>query len=372
MATGSGSLVRAMLVATVGLMDAGAARLAERGVWPALGGRPDPELMARSPRFRNGAFHNVSTSRWVPPSDDARATLREFLRDTDLRKPPGPLPMVPARPVETVSTGLHITWYGHSSTLVELDGGRVLFDPVWGGRASPSPVVGPRRLHPVPHRLSDLPELDAIVLSHDHYDHLDMVTVRALARSQRAKFVVPLGVGAHLRRWDVPDERIIELDWDEHADVAGLRLTAGPAQHFSGRALARNNTLWASWVVADSERKVFYSGDSGYFDGYQRIGAEHGPFDATLIQVGAYNASWPDIHMTPEEGVQAHRDLRGGLLIPVHWGTFNLALHPWGEPVDRVWAEAKAHSVDLAVPRLGERVHVHGAPKVSGWWQALA
>ncbi|MGH3516329.1 MAG: MBL fold metallo-hydrolase [Haloechinothrix sp.] len=363
-----GLIAGGFTVANVGLTG-----LTARGFVPALGGRPDPASLTRSPQFRDGSFRNRARTRRVPPADAAQVTAREFLFGGDQRKPLGPIPLVSASgETELSPEGLHITWYGHASSLVEIEGKRVLFDPVWSERASPSTLIGPRRLHAPPHRLEELPALDVIAISHDHYDHLDMATVRTLARIQHAPFVVPLGVGAHLRAWGIPQSRIVELDWSEHTDVAGLRLTAAPAQHFSGRGLARNNTLWASWVVAGANRTVFYSGDSGYFDGYREIGTQHGPFDATLIQVGAYNAGWPDIHMTPEEGVAAHRDARGGVLIPVHWGTFNLALHPWAEPADRVWAEAKAHEVALAVPRPGERINVDDAPPVDGWWQVLA
>ena len=183
---------------------------------------------------------------------------------------------------------------------------------------------------------------------------------------------MPLGVGAHLDRWGVPADRIIELDWAESHRVGG------PGDHRHRRpallrpGLRRDGTLWSSWVVAGAHRKVFYTGDSGYFDGYAEIGAEHGPFDVTLMQIGAYDRAWPDIHMFPEEAVAAHLDLRGGLLVPVHWATFNLALHDWSEPVDRLWAEAKARDVRLAVPRPGERVVVDDPPAVDGWWQAVA
>lgn len=353
--------------------NSGASVLAERGIAPALGGRPDPTALSRSPQYRDGAFRNTEQAHWLPPSGEARATMREFLFNGEHRRPSGPVPLVPPSEGAAVGRdGLALTWFGHASSLVELEGARLLFDPVWSERVSPSQVVGPRRMHPPPHRLDQLGTLDVIVISHDHYDHLDMATVRTLSQSQDAPFVVPLGVGAHLRRWQVAEERIVELDWDESVELGGLRITATPGRHFSGRSLTRNNTLWASWVVAGSTRKVFYTGDSGYFDGYARIGADYGPFDASLIQVGAYNASWPDIHMTPEEGVAAHRDVRGGLLIPVHWGTFNLALHSWGEPADRVWSEAKARGVALAVPKPGERIDVDHPPEVDGWWQALA
>lgn len=338
----------------------------------ALGDAPDPAEMARRAKvsiYRDGAFHNIEQPRWVPPSGDLRSTVREFVSNSGARRPPGPIPLV--RPAAPVSDGLHVTWFGHASSLVEMDGARFLLDPVWGQRVSPVPV-GPKRLHPVPHRLEELGRLDAVVISHDHYDHLDLPTVVWLRDNTDAPFVVPLGVSAHLRRWRVPAERIHELDWTESVEIAGVQLTATPARHFSGRAFARNNTLWASWVLAGERHKVFYSGDSGHFDGYAAIGAEHGPFDAALVQVGAYNVSWPDIHMTPEEGVQAHQEVRGGLLIPVHWATFNLAPHPWAEPVERVLAAAWDASVPIVIPRPGERLDVGDPPKVDEWWRALA
>jgi L-ascorbate metabolism protein UlaG (beta-lactamase superfamily) len=362
------------LAAALGLAVLGRSAWALRGVRAELGAKASgarADRMHRSPQFSGGSFRNVA-----PPVDRSGSygdVFREmFFGETrKLRHPAGPIPLITGQPAETAASGLRITWYGHASTLIEIDGVRVLCDPVWSERVSPAQFTGPKRLHSPPIPLESLPRIDAIVISHDHYDHLDMATVVELAQSQTAPFLVPLGIGAHLERWNVPVERIIELDWNEHAEVAGLRLTATPAQHFSGRTLTRNDTLWASWVVAGPHHRVFYSGDSGYFDGYATIGEEHGPFDAALIQIGAYDPSWPDIHMTPEEGVATHLDLRAKLLIPVHWGTFNLALHPWTEPADRVWREAKAHDVSLAIPRPGERVDVANPPSVDGWWQAL-
>jgi L-ascorbate metabolism protein UlaG (beta-lactamase superfamily) len=332
------------------------------------------ERVRRSPRYRDGAFHNLAQTRTVRPDPvSTRSMLMEFLRGDPRRKPSAPIPLAPQRAAEDVAGGLHVTWYGHASTLVEIEGRRVLLDPVWSRRCSPSQLVGPARLHPVPVTLDRLPTLDAVVISHDHYDHLDYATIRALAARQAdTPFVVPLGVGAHLQRWRVPADRIVELDWDESVDLDGLRLTSTAAQHFSGRSLKRDYTLWSSWAIAGENRRVFYTGDSGYFGGYAGIGAAHGPFDATLVQIGAYDRRWPDIHMTPEEGVSAHLDVRGGLLVPVHWATFVLAFHPWSEPVDRVWREAKARGVSLAVPRPGQRVDVDDPPPVDGWWQALA
>jgi L-ascorbate metabolism protein UlaG (beta-lactamase superfamily) len=329
------------------------------------------ERVRRSPQFDGKVFRNVAPRH--PMTAASMSTIfREmfFGTDRELRKPTGEIPLVKAAPVEA-SEGLHLTWYGHASTLVELDGARVLLDPVWSDRVSPATFAGPRRLHEPPVPLSGVGRVDAVVISHDHYDHLDLATIRSLVTSTEAPFLVPLGVGAHLERWHVPAERIIELDWHEEATVAGVRFISTPAQHFSGRGITNDDTLWTSWALIGPRHRAFYTGDTGYFDGFASIGAEHGPFDVALVQIGAYAPLWPDIHMTPEEGVAAGLDVRAKLLVPVHWATFSLAMHPWGEPADRVWTEAKAADIPLAVPRPGERIDVSEPPPVDGWWQAL-
>ncbi|WP_412745255.1 MBL fold metallo-hydrolase [Krasilnikovia sp. MM14-A1004] len=323
----------------------------------------------RSPQFADGKFRNT-----VPATELTAASMPRVaaaaMTDRERRRPSGPVPVL--RPdTGGAADGLFVTWYGHSSALVEIEGRRVLLDPVWSDRCSPSRLLGPKRLHEPPVPLRDLPPIDAVLISHDHYDHLDMETIRNLVDLQAAPFLVPLGVGAHLERWGVPAARIVELDWNERVTVAGVEFVATAARHFSGRGFARDETLWASWVIAGPTRKAFYSGDTGYFPGFADIGAEHGPFDVTLVQVGAYGDAWPDIHMFPEDGVATHVDVRGGLMIPVHWATFNLALHDWAEPADRTWAEAKARDVRLAVPRPGERVDVDDPPAVDGWWQQI-
>ncbi|HET9517538.1 MAG TPA: MBL fold metallo-hydrolase, partial [Actinoplanes sp.] len=291
------------------------------------------ERVARSPQFADGKFRNT-----VPASEvmvaSAPRLFAAAVTNRVRRRPTAPIPVVTGQ-VGGDPAGLHVTWYGHSSALLELEGRRVLIDPVWSERCSPSRLVGPKRMHEMPVALRDLPAIDAVLISHDHYDHLDMDTVRTLVDLQSAPFLVPLGVGAHLAAWGVPESRIVELDWDETHSVDGFTLTCTAAQHFSGRSVQRNVTLWASWVITRGERSVFYSGDTGYFPGFAAIGQQYGPFDVTLVQVGAYGDAWPDIHMVPEDGVATHLDVRGGLMVPVHWGTFNLALHDWAEPVDR-------------------------------------
>ncbi|WP_406088564.1 MBL fold metallo-hydrolase [Kitasatospora purpeofusca] len=357
---------------------AGAVAWALRDLPAAFGRRPDGEREERlrnSPQYRDGVFHNAP-SELARPAAQAGIdveTVRRALFQRDGRTPSRPVPTVrPAEAAGTAAEGVAVTWYGHASALVEVEGARVLLDPIWSERCSPAAQVGPRRLHPVPVELEELPQVDAVLISHDHYDHLDMATVRRLVRSQSAPFAVPLGIGAHLRRWGVPEHRIIELDWNETCTLGELTVTLTSAHHFSGRGLTRNTTLWGSWVIAGPNRRVYYTGDSGYFEGYARIGAQHGPFDAALVQVGAYDPAWADIHMTPEDAVLAHRELDAGLLVPVHWCTFNLGLHPWAEPIERLLVAAKEHGVALAVPRPGERVDVDNPAEPDGWWEGVA
>ncbi|GHF24541.1 MBL fold metallo-hydrolase [Streptomyces morookaense] len=350
----------------------------------AFGADPAGERMARirrSPHFADGVFTNPAGAA-RPSSRSMLAFLPTYFRKEE-RVRRAPAHAVPVHPTTVAdlavpaASGLRLTWMGHSSVLAEIDGGRVLFDPVWSERCSPFAFAGPRRLHPVPVPLAETGPLDAVVISHDHYDHLDMPTVRALARTGAA-FVVPLGVGAHLEHWGVPSDRITELDWHESTRIGTLTFTATPARHFCGRALRNTqHTLWASWVVAGPEHRIFHSGDTGYFPGFADIGTEFGPFDATMVQIGAYSEFWPDIHMTPEEGVRAHADLQrgapeAGVLLPIHWGTFNLAPHPWEEPAEGTVAAARRRGARVAVPRPGEPFEpVNGLP-LQAWWRAAA
>lgn len=310
----------------------------------AFGVDPSGERLARirtSPHFKDGVFQNPGGTARTRPSGSAVEFAKVFF-DKDERPRRAPGGRIPVHPTTLAdiarppATGLRLTWMGHSSVLAEIDGQRVLFDPVWGERCSPFPFAGPKRLHPVPLPLAALGPVDVVVISHDHYDHLDMPSIKALAGTDTL-FAVPLGVGAHLEHWGVSADRLRELDWHEATKVGGLTLTATPARHFCGRGLRNTqHTLWASWVVAGEEHRVFHSGDTGYFEGFKDIGAEHGPFDATMIQIGAYSDFWPDIHMTPEEGMRAHLDLQGGPsagpMLPIHWATFNLATHAWADP----------------------------------------
>ncbi|HET6735681.1 MBL fold metallo-hydrolase [Mycobacterium sp.] len=346
-----------------------------RGAPAALGASP-AEIRAvaqRSPNYQDGVFVNIDPAATVSLDREQQWLLvRELVGLRDATRPQGPIPLAASAPTDAAPARLSVCWYGHSTALVEIDGYRVLADPVWSRRVSPSHTVGPQRMHEVPVPLEALPAVDAVLISHDHYDHLEMETITGLARTQRAPFFVPLGVGAHLRKWGIPQSRIVELDWHESSQVGELTLVCTPARHFSGRLFSRNTTLWASWVIAGPRHRAFFGGDTGYTKSFAEIGAEHGPFDLTLLPIGAYHPAWPDIHMNPEDAIRAHLDVAeadSGLLVPIHWATFRLAPHPWSEPVERLLAAADPAGVNVVVPRPGQRVDPSAPSTFDPWWQ---
>ena len=372
---GFGRTARVVGVGALAAAGAAAVAFARSTEWlRAFGGAPAEGRLARvrsSAQWKDGRFRNRVPTETVAPSRILE-TLRLQVGGEEVRYPTRPIPVVRRSRAEfdrPPATGLRVTWLGHATALVEIDGARILTDPVWSERVSPSEWIGPRRFFPPPLPLEELPPIDAVVVSHDHYDHLDMRTIEALA-ARGARFLVPLGVGAHLEEWGVPPSQTDELDWDESRLVGGVTATFAPARHFSGRSLTgRDATLWGSWVLAGPEHRVYFSGDSGYFDGFRQIGAAYGPFDATLMSVASYGPTWPHVHMTPEELVQAHVEIRGGVFIPVHWATFNLAFHDWNEPIRRASAAAAAAGVKVLAPRPGESIEPAAAPGIPEWWR---
>jgi L-ascorbate metabolism protein UlaG (beta-lactamase superfamily) len=330
------------------------------------------ERVQASPNRRDGRFRNLSGA--VPRiKGNPLPVLGEYFFGGGRRTPPAPLPV--DSPLERWARrpdgGLRVTWLGHSTVLLEVDGLRVLTDPVFGKRASPLAFAGPRRFHPAPVRVAELPALDAVLVSHDHYDHLCAETIGELARRD-VRFVTALGVGARLEGLGVAAERITELDWHERADLGGLRFVATPAQHFSGRGVGdRNQTLWASWVIETERHRLFFSGDTGLFAGFAAIGRQHGPFDLVLLEVGAFHPAWDDIHLGPENALRALELLGGGALLPVHWGTFNLALHDWDEPAETLLRLGEARGTRLVLPRLGAPVEPAQVERPVPWWRAV-
>ncbi|KKD59862.1 hydrolase [Grimontia sp. AD028] len=257
---------------------------------------------------------------------------------------------------------------GHSSMLMKLNGSLVITDPVFSDRASPVQFMGPKRFHPAPISIEDLPEIDVVVISHDHYDHLDKMSVKALS-DKTGLFLVPLKIGAILKDWGVPTEKVVELKWWESRVVNGIDFTLTPTQHFSGRGLTdRDSTLWGSWVMLSPEKRVYFSGDSGYFDGFKEIGEKYGPFNLTMIETGAYNSLWANIHMFPEQSVQAHIDLKGSVMLPIHNSTFDLAMHDWKEPMKKALEISNERGVTMVSPEIGQRLAIGETLPVVEWW----
>jgi L-ascorbate metabolism protein UlaG (beta-lactamase superfamily) len=334
------------------------------------------ERMKASLLWAGEAFRNIHPV--LPGLRNAAAsppTLTEFLCGGDRRVPRGPLPSTDPTSVwsKAPGSGLRATWLGHSTVLIEIDGLRVLTDPVWGPRASPSRLVGPKRFQPVPVPLRGLPPVDVVLISHDHYDHLDYPTIRELARRD-VPFVTSLGVGAHLEAWGVPPQRIVELDWWESHTLANadLTVTAAPSQHFSGRGLnSRNATLWSSLVIRSRRHAVFFSGDTGLTTEYAAIRERLGAFDLVMLEVGAFHPAWGHIHLGPENALEALELLGGGPFLPVHWGTFSLAMHAWDEPAETLLTLGSKKGAQLMMPRLGEPVEPAHVDRVTPWWRTV-
>src|SRR5712671_4043523 len=329
-----------------------------------LGRKPEGARLERikaSPLWAGERFRNVHPV--IPGLRDPNAsmpTISDFLCGGERRFPQRPLPSM--NPLEAwrkkSASGLRATWLGHSTVLIEIDGLRVLTDPVWGPRASPSTLAGPKRFQPVPVPLSALPPIDLVIVSHDHYDHLDYPTIRELAKL-KMPLVTSLGVGSHLEAFGIQPERITELDWWESHTLSntGLKVTAAPSQHFSGRGLKdRNATLWSSFVIRSERHAVFFSGDTGLTTEYQAIRERLGPFDLVMLEVGAFHPAWGDIHLGPENALKAAALLGGGAFLPVHWGTFSLAMHAWDQPAEALFEQGAKAGANLVMPRLGEAV----------------
>jgi L-ascorbate metabolism protein UlaG (beta-lactamase superfamily) len=344
---------------------------------PAAAAAEDCDMrFARSPQFSAGEcrFQN-------PPNPQAKAhrSTWDIWTRILLEKKVGTVPEdpIPVRQqdraaLDALDPGAnHIIRLGHSSHLLKLRGKWWLIDPVFGERASPVSFAGPKRFHAPPVALADVPPIEGLVLSHDHYDHLDVTTIEAL-KDRVQRYFVPLGVGERLRRFGVPADRIDEMDWWEQRRWGEVTVTAAPAQHFSGRTLwDRNRTLWASFLLQSGGERIYYSGDTGYFPGFRDIGKRLGPIDIALMENGAWDSYWPTVHMTPEETVQAFQDVGARTLYLVHNSTFDLAFHGWRAPLERVAALAQERGIALATPEIGE-VLTLGQPRENRrWWEGL-
>ncbi len=306
-----------------------------------------------------------------PPEDQDKhwvETFRLYMQGQK-REPQIKIPVVPLDPKilkNKPSIGLEAIWFGHATVLIEIQGIRIMTDPILSDYASPF-SIGPKRFHPPPIPLKDLDHIDVVVISHDHYDHLDMKTVRHLA-SKGTHFYVPLGLGSHLKRWHVPIQQIHEMQWWQFADFKGVKIYCTPARHYSGRKKMDNSTLWSSWFIKGNKRSVYFSGDTGYASHFREIRKKLGPVNLTLMKIGAYGDTWLDIHMSPESAVKAQLDLEGKFMLPVHWATFNLSYHAWDEPILRTLAEAKNKPFTVITPQVGEIYEYNKPFKNINWY----
>lgn len=339
--------------------------------YPPFGRKSGSKRWASSVNFKKRVFVNQIATPLYIPLPVVVSIMREMLRRNTPRRPTQLLtPKHVDLKAFLAADQPQLIWLGHSASLIRTQHKTLLLDPMLSETASPFQSVGPKRFSKPPISTEELPHIDVVLISHDHYDHLDYATIKKL-RGKTTKFFVPLGVAPHLRAWGIKEAQIVELDWWDVATFEELTLVCTPARHFSGRRLnGRFNTLWCSWVIESTDVKLFFSGDTGYGPHFKQIGKKYGPFDLTLIECGQYDERWAAIHMQPEQTFTAHQDLRGKRLLPVHWGAFSLAPHSWFDSVERIHRIAQAHHAEIMTPKIGERVVIHARnyPN-SAWWK---
>lgn len=329
------------------------------------------ERIESSSHYKNGRFQNLIETPMYGENTSIWQSMLKFIKGGKNREPGTVIETVEFDyemiPVKEVS----VTWFGHSTILLQIAGKNILIDPVFSNHASPFAFTGPKAFaYSNIYHVEDLPKIDAVLISHDHYDHLDYETMREL-KDKVNKFYVPLGLGAHMERWGIPKNHITELEWwDEIEFDNELLFACVPMRHFSGRGINdRNKTLWAGWVIKSNEHSVIHTGDSGYGDHFKQIGEKYGPFDLTMVECGQYNEGWPYIHMTPEQTIQAHIDLNGKLLLPIHWGRFNLSLHSWTDPIERASSASIQQNIDLIAPVPSQKVILSNPLAYYEWWK---
>lgn len=337
--------------------------------------KPTPIAGIASDHFKQDKYHNAAPRTPMPFSETAALWLRFF---TEKKVDTTPDIAIPVQPISQADLNalsddtLHVVKLGHSSILLKVYGEYWLIDPVFSDRASPFSFMGPQRFHQPPISLDELPPIDKVLISHNHYDHLDKASIKVLI-SKTKQFLVPTGVDGDLLSWGVDSDSITTFDWWQELETSStnpITVAFTPTQHFSGRGMGDgNSTLWGSWVIKTAQQSLYFSGDSGYFAGFKEIGDKYGPFDLTMVETGAYDKDWADIHMTPEQSVQAHIDLQGKTMMPIHNGTFDLAFHTWHDPFDRVVAESARRDVVLSTPEFGRIFSLDDLPPLTPWWK---
>ncbi len=323
----------------------------------------------KSDNFLNGRFKNKNSVD-VMKKGTHLDTAKRWLFDKKDTFPKKKFHFNADKIPQASSNDIKIMWCGHSSVYIEIEGKRLFCDPVWSMNLSPVGFGGPKRFFKNPLSIKDIPKLDGVLISHDHMDHLDKNIVKYLMQTG-VPFYVPLGVGLALKSWGVPQNQIFSADWYDTLSIDGsVKLTSLPTVHFSGRGLFdRNKSQWTSWVIQGKKEKIYFGGDSGYHKGFKEYGEKYGPFDITFLEIGAYDKNWENIHLGPKMAVQAHIDLQGNIFLPIHWGSYDLAIHPWKEPVKRVIKIAENSKVNLSLPKPGQLLSKNKLIVNSRWWE---
>lgn len=344
---------------------------------PVVGGNPSKQKVARYEKlayYEDGKFNNLVPTSMNMDFGKALKMLPEFFKDDPARRPEFELPLVRQDSLALVDTThpTRLIWFGHSAFLLQMEGKTILIDPMFGEVPAPNPLLGKKRFSKeLPISIEKLPQIDFMIISHDHYDHLDYESIQKLKRKTKA-FYVPLGVGSHFEAWGVAPEAIHEMAWWEETEAQGIKLAFTPARHFSGRGLTnRFSTLWGSWVIQGKEDTIFFSGDSGYGPHFKEIGEKYGPFNFAMMECGQYNERWKEIHMMPEETAQAAKDIQADVFMPIHWGAFTLAMHSWTDPIERVLVKAGEIHQPIYIPEIGESVELDKKPVPGAqtqWW----
>jgi L-ascorbate metabolism protein UlaG (beta-lactamase superfamily) len=323
--------------------------------------------------FRDGVFLNPTPTQMEMDFKKVMSILGDYIKGIPNQKPDEQLKVIKhdsAPPVNREKT--KVIWFGHSAFLLQTGGLNILIDPMLGESPSPVPFLGSKRFtEGLPISMENLPPIDILLISHDHYDHLDYPTIKKIESSVK-KFFVPLGVGAHLRSWGIDNDRIEEFAWWQNEEYQNVKFTSAPARHFSGRGLTdRFSTLWCSWVIKTDEVAIYFSGDGGYGPHFSEIGDRLGPFDFAMMECGQYDERWNEIHMMPEETAIAASDVQAKAFMPIHWGAFVLALHAWDDPVSRVVAKAKELDIQIRTPEIGEIVEIPASDSaaLNDWWK---
>ncbi len=342
------------------------------GLLKSIGKNPWGERLKKirlSPNYKNDIFQNLSRTEVMNNKGDLFRILKKFLTKPKTVIPPFPLPSVKTDLKNLPDKFPVLVWFGHSSYLLKINGKHILIDPVFSGYASPFKLKSAKNFDGSNvYSVGDMPPIDILLISHDHYDHCDYTTIRKL-QNKTKHIITSLGVGSHLEYWGIDMNKVTELDWYQSTEVEGIRLTAAPARHFSGRGFKRAKTLWSSFILKTKEVAIYIGADSGYDTHFQNIGEKQGPFDLAILESGQYNEAWKNIHMMPEETVQASLDLRAKILLPVHWGKFSLSLHPWDEPIKRVVKKAEELNVKITTPRIGEPLLIGKKHPTDQWWE---